>query len=199
MQSIREKILKFGKTNPLFRAEDIPFIGNDRTVLSRMVQSGDLVRLSPGLFCVKDIDISENYTLAEAIKTYRGGVICLISALYFHGVGSQLPYETWLMRQDRNTPRNDAVPVRFIYSSGNAYSFGIETHMIHGVEVPIYSVAKTVADCFKYRNKIGLDVAIEALKDAWLDKKITMEELWPAVKVCKVQKVIQPYVEMLVK
>ncbi len=103
------------------------------------------------------------------------------------------------MRQDRNVAPVKGLPVRFVYSTGDAFSFGIEKHTIEGTEVRIYTAAKTVADCFKYRNKIGLDVAIEALQEGWRAKLFTMDELWAAVKVCRVQKIIQPYVEMLVQ
>lgn len=103
------------------------------------------------------------------------------------------------MRQGKNTVPNKGNPVRFVYCTGDAYSFGIETRQIEGVEIEIYTPAKTVADCFKYRNKIGLDVAIEALQEGWKAKLFTMDQLWAAVKVCRVQKVIQPYMEMLVQ
>jgi predicted transcriptional regulator of viral defense system len=103
------------------------------------------------------------------------------------------------MRQDRNVAPIKGFPVRFVYCTGDAFSFGIEKHTIEGTEVSIYTPAKTVADCFKYRNKIGLDVAIEALQEGWKAKLFTMDELWAAVKVCRVQKIIQPYVEMLVQ
>jgi len=199
MKTVKEQILDIARKQSVFRAGDIPNVEKPRTELCRMVAQGELVRVGRGLYSLPDIEIGENYSLAEAVKQYHGGVICLISALYFHRIGTQLPYETWLMRQDRNVPPIKSFPVRFVYCTGDAFSFGIEKHTIEGIEVSIYTPAKTIADCFKYRNKIGLDVAIEALHEGWKAKLFTMDELWAAVKVCRVQKTIQPYVEMLVQ
>lgn len=183
----------------VFRAGDIPNFRKPRAELCRMVESGDLIRVGRGLYSLPDIAVSENHSLVEAVKQFHGGVVCLISALYFHRIGSQLPYETWLMRHNRNVAPDKGSPVRFVYCSGDSFSFGIEKHMIEGTEVNIYSPAKTVADCFKYRNKIGLDVALEAFQEGWKAKLFDMNELYAAVKVCRVQKVIQPYMEMLVQ
>jgi predicted transcriptional regulator of viral defense system len=199
MNTIKEKILKVARKRSVFRAADITDIAEPRAELSRMVAQGKLVRVERGLYSLPDADICENHSLAEAVKRYPGGVICLISALYFHGIGTQLPYETWIMRKDRKTAPDTGIPVRFVYSTDDAFSFGIEKHNIEGTEVNIYSPAKTIADCFKYRNKIGLDVAIEALVESWKAKLFTMDELWTAVKICRIEKIIQPYVEMLVQ
>lgn len=199
MKTIREQILDIAEKQSLFRAGDIPGTRKPRADLCRMVANGELIRIGRGLYSLPDIEIGENHSLVEAVKLYRGGVICLISALYFHRIGTQIPYETWIMRQNRNVVPVKGSPVRFVYSSGNAFSFGIEKHIIEGTEVSIYSPAKTVADCFKYRNKIGLDVALEALQEGWRAKLFTLNELYAAVKVCRVQKIIQPYLEMLVQ
>lgn len=198
MKTIKEQILNVAKKQSVFRAGDIP-VSEPRTTLSRMVAHGELVRIGRGLYSLPDADIGENHSLAEAVKQYPGGVICLISALYFHGIGTQLPYETWMMRHDRRTAPDKAFPVRFVYCTSDVFSFGIEKHTIEGTEVSIYTPAKTVADCFKYRNKIGLDVAIEALREGWRARLFTMDELWAAVKHCRVRRTIQPYVEMLVQ
>ena len=197
--TVRDEILNIAEKQSVFRAGDIPNVSKPRTELCRMVADGQLVRVGRGLYSLPDAEVGENHSLAEAVKLYHGGVICLISALYFHGMGTQIPYETWLMRRNRNVAPVKGFPVRFVYCTGDAFFFGIEKHIIEGIEVSIYTPAKTVADCFKYRNKIGLDVAIEALQEGWRAKLFTMDELWAAVKVCRVQKKIQPYVEMLVQ
>jgi predicted transcriptional regulator of viral defense system len=199
MKTVKEHILEIARKQSIFRAGDIPDIKKPQTELARMVSQGELIRVGRGLYSLPDTEVGEHHALVEAVKQYHGGVICLISALYFHQIGTQLPYETWLMRQDRNVAPVKDSPVRFVYCKGDAFSFGIENHMIEGTEVRIYTPAKTVADCFKYRNKIGLDVAIEALQEGWKAKLFTMDELWFAAKVCRVQKVIQPYVEMIVQ
>jgi len=199
MTSIREQILIVAETRSVFNAADIDNKGSIRTELGRMVASGELIRVERGLYALADSEVSQHHSLVAASKLYPGGVICLISALYFHGIGTQMPYETWIMRADKNQPSHKAAAVRFMYCSGAAFDFAVEKHMLEGSEVSIYSPAKTVADCFKYRNKIGLDVALEALKEGWSDKRFSLDELWSAAKVCRVQNVMQPYVEMLVQ
>jgi predicted transcriptional regulator of viral defense system len=199
MKTTKDKILDFAGKQSVFRAGDIPDVQKPQTELCRMVADGELIRVGRGLYSLPDAEVGENHSLVEAVKLYHGGVICLISALYFHRIGTQLPYETWIMRQNRNMAPVKGSPVRFVYCTGDAFSFGVEKHMIEGTEVRIYSPAKTVADCFKYRNKIGLDVALEALQEGWKAKLFTMNELYAAVKVCRVQKIIQPYMEMLVQ
>lgn len=199
MKTIREKILEIAETQSVFRAGDIPGIAEPRSTLCRMVERKELIRIGRGLYALPNGDISENYSLAEATQRYPDGVICLISALYFHNIGTQIPYETWIMRQDRRVAPSKGLPVRFVYCTDDTFTYGVEKHIIDGTEVSIYSPAKTVADCFKYRNKIGLDVAIEALREAWGEKRFTMNELWAAGKICRVSRVMQPYVEMLVQ
>lgn len=198
MKTTKDKILDVAGKQSVFRAGDIPDVRKPQTELCRMVADGELIRVGRGLYSLPDAEVGENHSLVEAVKLYPGGVICLISALYFHRIGTQLPYETWIMRQNRNVAPVKGSPVRFVYCTGDAFSFGVEKHMIEGTEVSIYSPAKTVADCFKYRNKIGLDIALEALQEGWKAKLFTMNELYAAVKVCRVQKIIQPYMEMLV-
>lgn len=197
MKTIKERILDVANRQSVFRAGDISDVAEPRAALSRMVARGELVRIGRGLYSLTNVDIGENHSLAEAAMRYPGGVICLISALYFHGIGTQLPYETWMMRKDRRMAPNKKFPVRFVYCTGAVFSFGVERHYIEGTEVSVYTPAKTIADCFKYRNKIGFDVAIEALQEGWRAKLFDMDELWAAVKACRVQRTIQPYVEML--
>lgn len=183
----------------MFRARDVRQATDPRSTLRRMAMEGEIVQVGRGLYALPDAEVGEHHSLAKATKRYPGGVICLTSALFFHGIGTQMPYETWMMRSDRKATPNKEFPVRFVYSTGSAFSHGIETHRIEGVDVRVYSPAKTVADCFKYRNKIGLDVATEALREGWRDKRFTMDELWEAARVCRVQSIVQPYVEMLVQ
>jgi predicted transcriptional regulator of viral defense system len=199
MKKVKKQILDIANKKSVFRAGDIPNVKNPRTELSRLVASGEIVRIGRGVYSLPNAEIGENHSLVEAVKMYNGGVICLISALYFHNIGTQLPYETWIMRKDRKVAPLKNNPVRFVYCTGDPFFFGIKKYIIEGTEVSIYTPPKTIADCFKYRNKIGLDVAIEALKEGWRLELFTMDELWEAVKVCRVQKVIQPYMEMLVQ
>ena len=198
MEAISEKILTTARRLTVFRARDVSGVPDPRTNLRRMAARGQLVRVARGLYSLPETDAGAQHSLAEAAQRYPGGVICLISALAFHGIGTQIPYETWIMRRDRKMAPIQGPPVRFVYSSEPIFSFGVQAHVIGGVEIKVTAPAKTVADCFKYRNKIGLDVAMEALRESWRTKRFTMDELWASARACRVQTVMQPYLEMLV-
>jgi predicted transcriptional regulator of viral defense system len=127
------------------------------------------------------------------------GTVCLLSALRFHELTTQAPFEVWLAINGKaRTPQEDILPLRIVYMSGQALSAGVEEHQIEGVPVRVYNPAKTVADCFKYRNKIGLDVALEALRDCWRKRRSTADELWHYAKICRVSNVMRPYLASLV-
>ena len=125
-------------------------------------------------------------------------MICLLSALDYHGLTTEIPHEIWLaIPQKARPPRIEYPPLRIVRVADAAFRFGVETHAIDGVAVRIYSAAKTVADCFKFRNTVGLAVALEALRDCWRKKKATSDELWKAAKVCRMTNVMRPYLEIL--
>jgi predicted transcriptional regulator of viral defense system len=163
-----------------------------------MYRAGYLERVGRGLYVPIDADLTEHHTLAEVCKRVPRGVICLLSALRFHTVGTQNPFEVWLAidRRDR-LPHEPQLPLRIVRFSGKAMSVGIEDHRIEGVDVRVYNVAKTVADCFKYRNKVGLDVAIEALREAWRGRRATIDEIWHYATIDRVANVMRPYMESL--
>jgi predicted transcriptional regulator of viral defense system len=143
--------------------------------------------------------VTENSSLAEVAKRLPHAVVCLISALSYHEITTQIPHEIWLtIPRGSWRPDVEYPPLNLTYVSGPAYSFGIQEHVINGVAVKIYSPAKTVADCFKFRNKVGLDVAIEALREAWRSRKVTMDELVEAAGVDRVSKIMRPYLEATV-
>jgi len=146
-----------------------------------------------------DTEIDEHHSLAEIAKRVPHGVICLLSALRFHEMTTQAPFEVWVAIDPKaHLPRDYGVPVRVVRFSGQVLREGITTHTIEGVDVPIYSPAKTVADCFRYRNKVGLDVAIEALRDCRRQQKCDYDELWHYAIVCRVAQVMKPYLEVMV-
>jgi predicted transcriptional regulator of viral defense system len=145
-----------------------------------------------------NFDGDHNLSLVEAAKRVPRGVVCLVSALQFHRIGTQSPHQVWLaLPRGTNFPSSGNLPFRFCKFSAASYSFGVQEHSLPGGTARIYAPAKTVADCFKYRHKYGLDVAVEALRDGWREKKFTMKELTTAAAVCRVSRVIQPYLEML--
>ena len=125
MNTVRRQILNIAAKQSVFRAGDIPGVRKPQTELCRMVINGEIIRVGRGLYSLPSADIGENHSLVEAVKVYGGGVICLISALYFHKIGTQLPYETWIMRYDRSPVHNKGVPVRIYYCTSNAFFFGI--------------------------------------------------------------------------
>ncbi len=166
--------------------------------ISRLVGKGQLIRVGRGRYMLPDAEHSENLGLALVAAAVPHSVICLLSALRFHAIGTQAPHDVWIaVAQGAARPRLDYPPVRVTLVSGSAFTFGVERHRVDGVPVRIYSPAKTVADCFKFRNKIGLDVAIEALREALRAKRCTREELWVAGKVCRVTTIIRPYLEVI--
>jgi len=162
------------------------------------VSKGELIRVGRGRYVLPQAEHSENLGLALVAAAVPRSVVCLLSALRFHGIGTQAPHEVWIaVEQGAARPRLDYPPVRVTLMSGSAFIFGVERHQLDGVSVRIYSPAKTVADCFKFRNKTGLDVAIEALREVLRAKRCTRDELWAAGKVCRVTTVMRPYLEAL--
>jgi predicted transcriptional regulator of viral defense system len=183
----------------LLRARDLAGIGIPTVALTRLVKSGKLERVSRGVYSLPDNTISEHRSLAEVALRVPKGVVCLLSALRVHAIGTQAPHEVWLaIEHQAPIPRLDRPAVHVVRMSAAARSEGVEIHVIDGVKVPVFSVAKTVADCFKYRNKIGLDVALEALRDAWVQRKITVDSLMHFATINRVANVIRPYVESVV-
>jgi predicted transcriptional regulator of viral defense system len=143
--------------------------------------------------------VTENHSLAEACKRVPRGRVCLLSALQFHHFTTQNPHEVWLaLDRKARRPAEGGVRLKVVRFSGQALTAGVETHTIENVSVPVYVPAKTVADSFKYRNKIGLDVALEALREAWRKRRVTMDELWRYARICRVANVMRPYLESLV-
>ncbi len=193
------KIAELAKTAGILRPRDLDAHGIARQYLRLAEQEGLVVRSGRGLYTAADAPVTELHTIAEASKRVPRGVVCLLSALRFHEIGTQSPHEVWIAigEKDRR-PNAEYPPFRVVRFSKQSLAFGQETHQIEGVPTRIFSVAKTVADCFKYRNKIGLDVALEALRECLKQRKATTAELWEAAKVCRVANVVRPYMEALV-
>ena len=165
-------------------------------MLSRMVIAGKLQRVARGLYSLPGRSLSEHRSLAEVALRVPRGVVCLLSALRVHGIGTQAPFEVWLaIPRHTPVPRLDQPAVHAVRMSGPALTEGIERIQVDGVAVPVYCAAKTVADCFKYRNKIGLDVALDALRDGWAQHKLTMDALWHYATIDRVANVMRPYLE----
>ena len=193
-----KKVLDIARKAGMFRAHEMAKQGIPRVYLQRLEQQGLLVREARGLYVHPGAKITENHSLAEAAKRVSHGVLCLLSALRFHGLTTQAPSEIWLaIAWKARAPKKDAQPLRIVRMSGKALTEGVDQHQIEGVSVKIYNPAKTVADCFKYRNKVGLDAALEALRDYRRKHRGGMDELWRFAKICRVARVMRPYLEAL--
>ena len=191
-------IIRLARKGGVVRPRDLAAKGLSRTALSRLVDAGKMERVSRGIYRLIDRPIGDHASLAEACKRVPDGVVCLLSALSFHDLTTQAPHEVWLaINRKAWKPKPGNPPVRIFRFSGAALVEGVESRKIDGVQVRVYSAAKTVADCFKYRNKIGIDVAVEALHDYRRKRKGTIEKLWRFAEVCRVTKVIRPYVEAM--
>lgn len=180
--------------NGLFRLSEAAAIGVHPEYVRRLTQRRQLVRLGRGLYAAASMEPTEHHTLAEVAKRVPKGTVCLLTALRFHGLGTQNPREVWLAVDRRaGIPRIDFTPVRIVRISGTAFSTGIDEHEIEGVTVRITSPARTVVDGFKFRNKIGVDVAVEALRDYRRLRKGTVDELWRQADRLRMARVIRPY------
>lgn len=192
------KIMRIARQKRVIRPRDLAAEGVPRAYLRRLVDKGLLARTARGIYTLPDADVTELHDFAEAALQVPKGVICLLSALRFHDLTTQNPFEVWVaIGESWWKPKIEYPAIRFVRFSGAALEYGVEQHEIEGILVRVYSPAKTVADCFKYRNKIGLDVALEALRDCWRQRKATMDEIWAAAKVCRVANVMRPYLESL--
>jgi predicted transcriptional regulator of viral defense system len=195
----RQRLLEMAQSAGTLTAKEVAQAGIHSQQLSRLVREGRLERVGRGLYRVPGHPVSENHGLVLAARSVPRGVVCLLSALAFHGVGSQLPFEVWIAIDRRaRAPTVDYPPLRVFRFSGASLAAGVETHQIEGQVVKVYSVPKTLADVFKYRNKVGLEVALEALREAWRERRFTMEEIDRYARICRVERVMRPYLEALV-
>jgi predicted transcriptional regulator of viral defense system len=184
----------------IVRPRDLVAEGITHQYLQSLHRRGLLARPGRGLYTLPGAveRFDEHATLAEVAKRLPGGIICLLSALRFHDLTTQAPFEVWVaVEHSAYVPSDPSLPLRVVYFSGAALTAGVEEHVINGVTVRVYSPAKTVADCFKYRNKIGLDVALEALRETRRERRATMDELWRYAKICRVANVMRPYLTAL--
>lgn len=182
----------------IMRLAELRSAGVTAATVSRMERDGEVIRLSRGLYQLPDAPLDVSHSLAEAAKRTPKGVVCLVSALAFHGLTDQLPRRVWMAIGKKDwTPKSDGVPIRVIRFTESLLADGVETHMIEGVPVKVFGVAKTVADCFRHRNKVGLSVAIEGLQEALRQRKATPAEIARQAERRGVSTVIRPYLEAL--
>lgn len=188
----------FHRHGGVLRTREAIRYGIHPRTLYAMRDAGKLECLSRGLYRIADLPPLGNPDLVAVALKIPNGVICLISALAWHELTTQIPHEVYLaLSRGAEPPRLDYPPVRVFWFTGDAFSDGVESIEVDGVSVRIYSVEKTLADCFKYRNKIGLDTAVEALKRYVNSRRVQVDELIKYARICRVEKVMRPYLEAL--
>ncbi len=184
-------------TQGIVRARSLAELGVSGATLQQILRKGELVRIGRGLYASPDRTVTELDHLAQIAIKHPRVVFCLLTALQVHGLTTQSPSEVWVAISPKaRVPKYDFPPLRIVRMS--APGDGITRVAVDGVvHIPVTSIAKTIADCFKFRNKIGLDVALEALRDAWNQKRVTMDELWESAEICRMTNVMRPYLESL--
>ncbi len=195
MEQARELVRQQG----ILRPRDLVARGLHGAYLGRLEREGMVERLGRGIYRSLAVETTEQHTLAEVCRRAPHVVVCLLSALRFHNLTTQSPAEVWLAIGSKvRAPRSDLVPLRFVRFSAAALTAGVTEYLVEGVPVRVYDPAKTVTDCFKYRNKIGLDVALEALRAGWRERRFTMDQIWHYAAICRMTNIMRPYLEGLV-
>ena len=198
-QTCHPKLLPLLDSSSVLRTSDLAALGLPRTVLAVPLAQGAISRIGRGIYSVTGHEVTEHHSLAQAAAHVPQGVICLLSALVVHGMTTQSPHEVW-MALDGNTRRPvvGSPTLRIVRFGGPALTEGVESRMIDGISVRLTTAAKTVADCFKFRNKVGIAVAVEALRDGLAKRLFTLQELDLMAHVCRVHNVLKPYLEALI-
>lgn len=193
-----QKALNLVKEKGIVRSSEFVEEGIPRITISRLVAAHELQKIERGLYCLPQKEFSEKESLIVVASRVPQAIFCLLTALQIHELTTQLPRKIWIaMPVDSRLPRIKYPPIKMVKYTGKAYSKGVEVQQSEGIDYRVYNVAKTIADCFKHRNKIGIDIAIEALKDTYGKNKVTTDELWHYAKICRVANVMRPYIEAI--
>ncbi|MCI0537979.1 MAG: type IV toxin-antitoxin system AbiEi family antitoxin domain-containing protein [Verrucomicrobiales bacterium] len=197
-KALRQQMITLFQRSGLVRPREVERAGLPRWVLYELINEGVVTRRGRGVYALTDAAVSENHSYAEAVKRAPKGIICLLSALRFHGLTMQNPVEVWIAVPHGSwLPKSDDLQLRIVRFTGKALTTGVEVHQVEGIPVPVTNVARTIADCFKFRNKVGTNVAVEALHDAWRKERFKMDELWDHAKTLRMSRVMMPYLETL--
>jgi len=188
---------KMGK-EIFFRARDLESTGLTRGKLQGLIRRGEAKRVARGIYRWADTEPGEHYTLAAAIKAIPNGVVCLLSALRLHEIGTQEPHQVWIaIDRKSRLPKATGLPIHVVRFSKKCMTYGIETMEVEGSPMKITGPARTVVDCFRYRNKIGMDIALEALKGSLHQKKTSRDEILHTAEACRVISIIKPYIQAI--
>jgi predicted transcriptional regulator of viral defense system len=190
------RLLALARRLGVLRAKDLAAQGIPRVCLTRLQRQGLLQRPSRGVYVLTDADVTAHHSLAEACRRVPHGIVCLISALSFHELTTQIPHEVWLaINRKARMPKVEYPPLRIVRFSDPALPKWVESHVVEGVTVRVTNPARTVVDCFAYRNKVGLDVALEALRDCLRQKTASVDEITRAAASRRMLRVMRPYLE----
>ncbi|MBT3272530.1 MAG: transcriptional regulator [Spirochaetales bacterium] len=195
-QTQRERLIELFKFTPILKSSDLAEHKIDSKTVQRMAESGEVRRIARGIYTRPDVEADSHHSLVEAQMIVDAGVLCLLSALSYHEIATLTPSRVWIaVPRGTRLPKIANHPIKVVTFSGEAFSEGIEEHEIESITVGVYSVAKTVADCFKYRNKLGNYVAVEALREALQARKASADEILHYAGICRVRNVMMPYLE----
>jgi predicted transcriptional regulator of viral defense system len=198
MSSARQAIRRLARQKGLVRLRDATARGIHPEYLRRLASKGELARVGRGLYALPNAEITEHHSLAEVAARVPRGVVCLLTALRVHGLGTQNPKNVWLaIDRKAALPRLKYPPLRIVRFSKPAMTHGVDGRRVEGVLVRLTTPSRTVVDCFKYRNKIGLDVALEALRALRRRKDFKLDELWKYAALQRVARVMKPYLEAI--
>ena len=194
----KQKVLQMAREQGVVKISNLTREGITRATVSRLVSENKLEKLAPGLYCLPEAELSEKESLIIIASRVPQAVFCLLTALQIHELTTQLPRKIWIaMPRGSHTPKIEYPPVKMVQYSEDVYVEGVEIIESDNIKMKVYNPAKTIADCFKHRTKIGIDVAIEALKEAYSKNKVSMDELWHYAKVCRVANIMRPYLETI--
>ncbi|MGE3979236.1 MAG: type IV toxin-antitoxin system AbiEi family antitoxin [Nitrospira sp.] len=186
------------KLPAVFRPKDLAECGVSVDQLQTWLRRGDAERIGRGLYRQRDAELTEQDTVVKVCARAPRAIVCLLTALHLHGIGTQLPRQVWIaLDRKARKPKLEGLPTRIVRFSGPMLTYAIETRTIQGVQVRVTTPARTIIDCFRYRKRIGLDVALEALRDGLRSKQVTVDKLRRAAEVCRIQTVIRPYLESM--
>ena len=196
--SSRERLFSLLRKQGVVRARDVEKLGIAREYLRRLRVEGFLEQPSRGLYVLAESQPTQWQSIVEVCKKAPHAVVCLLTALQYHGLTTQLPHEVWIAIGNSSwQPKLDHVNLRVTRYSASSLAYGVQETLVDGVNVRVFNPAKTIADCFKFRGKVGLDVAIESLREGLAKRTVSVDDLWKAAGVCRVGTVIRPYIESL--
>lgn len=196
--SKRQQVITLARQTGVLRPRDLARRGLPPEYLPQLARQGMMTRIGRGLYRLVENEPGEHQSLVEACARVPHGVLCLLTALRYHELTTQAPADIWMaIAADARHPAVPEIPLHIVRFSGEVFTAGVEEHLVDGVTLRVYSLDKTIADCFKYRNKIGIDVALEAIREGWRARRISMADLWHYAKIDRVTNVMRPYLEMI--